>query len=312
MLCIIVRSALQKTDWRGRKMGETLGFHFKKKTVNVQTTFYLSNNLPDSEENYLYILHPGNVDFELITDTPFPPHRDEKDYNLLESLYSQSCKYDPVTKKLIQVRALSSWDDWQDYSKEEFERVNWPGDLENKPPIVARKSFPDENLISINKFSPFSICKVGPFTKNGAVLFSLNIRLNMESFIELVDRGATFTIDGPQRMLSRIKHCYIPKIDDSDFRNVCINELSKFEDFLKAAAGYDIVVLGEKFADLPVEIDKSYIEEALIQLPRRDYGVRYITNNCNFTMELCRNSEKEIREYIRNYKPDLRKKANAF
>ena len=307
MFCILARAAFDKDDWIGRKMGETLGFHFRDRIVRIQTTLYLTNTLPDNEPNYVYVLHPGNVGFELCYDTPFPAHQDEKDYCILHAIYSNAFTYDSVGRELTQIKALSPWDYWYEFGKDDFECVTWPGSPRQRKTIKAVKVFPTPDSCRKGQFCPFSVCKIGPFLRNGATMFTLQMTLKGESFDELVGNENTFTVDGPRRLLSRIEHCYIPRIEDDVSAKAYLRELGKFEKFLKAGGGYDVVILNERFADAPIVIDKSCIEEAVIQLSTKLHGLRYNTTNCNFVMELSRDRKREMEAHIRHYMHSMRR-----
>jgi len=173
---------------------------------------------------------------------------------------------------------------------EQPQSVNWAGDkrtLDN-PPQLERVS----PSVDCNDFAPFTSWRIGPFRKKGPVLMSLEIKLVGESYRELVAQGRTFSIDGPERLLSRIKYSYIPCLAKEQ---QCLwkKECNKFRNYFNTGQSYDIVLLGKNFADEVKILEKSGVTEAPLQLSSKDIGMRYITDDSNFTMTL-----KYIKSFI--------------
>jgi hypothetical protein len=92
-------------------------------------------------------------------------------------------------------------------------------------------------------------------------------------------------VDGPRHLLSRIEYSYIPRLD-KDKRCPWKKELNKFRSHISTGQSYDIVLLGKDFADQVEVLDKSGVSEATLQPASKNIGVRYITDDSNFTMDL--------------------------
>lgn len=303
MLCTVVRSAGDSNDWRGRKMGEVLGFHFFEKQAKVLATFYLQNNCENGHKNYIHILHPGNVHADMVT-SPLPSHPDEKCKgftadNILQYLFGNAFNIVDNGEIIWQVRALSPWDTWHDMTK--CERVNWPNDPRNLDncPHIDRVS--PEVEYKKEEFTPFTVWRVGPFTKKGPVIFSLEILIEAKTFEELILSNGIFTVDGPTRLLSRIKHKYLPLIAKSD-REDWMKELVSFNTYIKSDAGYDIVILGQDYADEPSVEQKSCINEAFLQPQAVSHGMRYSTDKSNFTISLKHQFINKVNKHDLNHK----------
>ncbi len=291
-MCIIAREVCGKDTWKGRRSGETIGYHQGDEEVHILTTLYLENQLNDDEKNYVELLHPGNVTAELIKDEILPCHRDETargvQESILYSLYSPAfdIKRDGKSIKLVsQIKALSAWDTW--CQMKEPTKVNWAGDKRtlNDPPRLETVKMDPLEVEVHDGFTPFTAWKIGPFTKNGPVLMSVEIKLTGESYRELVTRYRTFSIDGPEHLLSRIEYTYIPRLD-KEKRCVWEKKLNDFRTYISAGQSYDIVLLGRDFADEVEVLDKSSATEASLQLGSKDKGVRYITDDPNFSLTL--------------------------
>jgi len=288
VICIAAREICKKGSWKGRRSGETIAPHQEQEEARILATLYLENTLDDDVENFIELLHPGNVEAELVTDQVLADHPDEREkkvqHNVLYSIYGEAFK---ITKNrnevesILQIKALSAWDTW--YEVEEPQFVNWAGDkrTQDNPPRLQRVC-PHEDC---DGFAPFTVWKIGPFKKKGPVLMSLKIKLRGESYRELVSRDRTFSIDGPERLLSRIEYSYIPRLDKEN-RYWWKKELNKFRNYISTGQSYDIVILGKKFADAVDVLEKSGVAEATLQLGSRNLGVRYITDDSNFTMTL--------------------------
>lgn len=109
--------------------------------------------------------------------------------------------------------------------------------------------------------------------------------LEGDSYRELVLQSRTFAIDGPGRLLSRIDYSYIPRMD-RDTQLLWRNELRAFRNYISAGQSYDIVILGDSFADEVELLERSGVIKATLQPESEHIGVRYITDDPNFTMSL--------------------------
>jgi hypothetical protein len=304
MICIAVREAGERNSWKARRSGETIGFHRQEKETRILATVYLENTLKDGVANYIELLHPGNVEGRLVTDTPLADHPDEREKqvknNILYELYGEAFEIEKkgeMVEGISQVKALSAWDIW--YETKERQPVNWAGDkrtIANPPQL--KLAFPPE---SKNGFAPFTVWKIGPFTQQGPVLVSLEIYLRSESYQEFVECEQTFAVDGPEHLLARLEYTYIPRMDKED-RCLWKKELCKFKNHLSAGQSYDIVLLGDQFADEVEVLEKSGVTKANLQPQSEHIGVRYITDDPNFTMSLryAKSTRNESKEAAKN------------
>jgi len=285
---------MRETDpakpWIGRRMGEVIGCHFKPEEAKILGVLFLNNGGKDGEENYLELMHPGNVEAKLTTSSPLPNHPDEpvddSHQNILNTIYGDAfdikrAKDSQKICEIQQVKALSQWEIWYELDDNPYSQINWPEDprTQDKPPKI-KKIFPQEGK---SGFVPFTIWRVGPFVKKGPVLFSFEMILKGESFYEFVSRERVFTIDGPERILFRIEFGYIPLLPEKE-RGAWLNKLKTFENYIKAKSGYDIILLGSKLADALTVGQQSCASKAGLQLESEDIGVRYLTDDANYRM----------------------------
>jgi len=287
MMCTAAREVLKSKSWRGRRSGETIGYHRQLQEAHILATYYLENMLGDGMENYIDFLHPGNVEVGLMVDSFLSAHPDERDkdveHNILQSLYGNAFGATNINgvEAISQTKALSKWDMW--YELQESQLVNWAGDprtLDNPPRL--ERICPSEDSVD---FAPFTVWRMGPFRKQGPVLMSLSITLKGKSYREFVDRDRNFWIDGPERLLSRLEYTYVPRVHKKE-RPFWEKQLCKFKKYMSTGQSYDVVLLGAKFADEVRVTQKSGVTKAMLQLESKDIGVRYITDDPDFTMTL--------------------------
>lgn len=292
MICIVLREVHGANSWRGRRSVEIIGHHDTEEEVHILLALYMENLLDSGIDNYLEVLHPGNVKGELVQQPwPFPPHPDEvheRESSIFSSIYEKAFKFYKKNGELYQTNGLSAWDSW---CKTEKERVTiWP--MEEKSLKEKYKGFRrlypagDEE-----SFAPFTSWELGPFTKKGPVLIAFNIFLSGETYRELVTRERVFTVDGPERLLSRIAYGYIPRLDMGE-QGKWGNRLKPFRNYIRSFESYDVVLLGRNVADEVKVVQSSWVSEAPLQLASRDVGVRYLTANSSFTLTL---------EYMKKY-----------
>ena len=278
--------------WEGDRSVEILGYHNKNKLINIQILLYIKNKLPDGKKNYLYMLHAGNVSAELISPWPLPFHTDvknainqndlpEQPKSILESLYGMG--FQKYQRRLCEVYGLSSWDTW--YPQQKKPVTIWPKEENqlsgDKLSTGIQRMFSDE---CNNHFVPLSIFKLGPFTKTGPVLIALNIVISGETYSKLLGGQKIFTVDGPDTLMLRIKHEFIPEFtDDKDEQQKWRKRLAYFKNYVGFGESYDVITLQPPVADKVKYINSSGIIEASKQPPGH-LGQRFITRCQGFTL----------------------------
>ncbi len=308
MMCIVLRGkdrdGFNGNDfWQGLRSVEILGYHHKEKRCNILLVLYLQNKLSDGEENFLYMLHPGNVTATLGNPWPAPHHPDVEKQNgteflngtklILESVYGKAFREDDETGQVYQTSGLSTWDSWYPQDDEPVE-IFWPKEKNTlgKDKLTAEipRVFPKTNTQS---FSPFNVFELGPFTKRGAVLIAVNSVVQGESYDKLLGDRRAFTIDGPETLLSRIKHEYIPLVQNEEEKNKWNDVLRKFRRYVGFGESYDVITIQPPYADKLEYIDGSGIIKAPEQ-PPQELAERYISGCHGFT--LCLKSPEPVED----------------
>jgi len=286
MMCITLREACGPKSWWGRRSIEIIGFHNEKEEVHILFILYLENLLDNGDRNYLELLHPGNVKYKLVRQPwPLPPHPDElndPETGFFSSVYERAFKFDNGKGRLYQTNGLSAWDSWH---KTKEERVTiWP--KEERLLKGTHKGF--DRLYppaDTEGFAPFTGWRLGPFTRKGPVLIAFEVRFHGDTYRELITSERVFTVDGPERLLSRITYSYIPRLERSE-QSEWLCRLKSFRNFIRSWESHDVILLGQSFASPVKVIQSSWVSAAPLQLESKEVGARYITANASFTLSL--------------------------
>ena len=283
MMCIVLRGKSGDKTWRGRRSVEILGYHRDQKRVDILFGLLLENL---RKNNFLRILHPGNVNWELVKQPwPLPWHLNEpkNGQSILESVYGNVFCFDEKEKSLYQAKGLTAWDSYFTNGGKESVTV-WPSGDAEAAKCKMTKVFPKENEANEQEFVPFSEFELGPFTNGGPILIGFNLWFQGNSYARLLGGAPVFTVDGPESLLIRIKREYILHMPKED-QDKWIKRMSPFEQFIGFGESYDVIVIKEPFATTTTCVWKNGIVEAPIQ-PSEDLADRYITAYPRFVLAL--------------------------
>ncbi len=305
-MCIITRGEEGKDDnaWKGRRSIEAVGYQSANKKANILFGLYLQNN---AVNNYLYLLHPGNIRFELIYEPwPFPTCCDEPEKNtekksqenLLTKIYGRA--FEKKEGKLYQVQALSAWDTW--YGQEDENATIWPSEEYDADKLPFEKLYP-EGKYDLNLFYPFTIIKLGPFRKSGPQLLAFKIFIEGKSYEELIGNRPYFNILGPESLMLQIKYDFLNAFDEQ--RESLLEKLSGFEDYIGFGESYDIVITKFPKSDNVSCISNYSIDKVPVEPEMQKYIERYVTRYPRFVLSLKNNNIKYTREERHQYVESL-------
>jgi hypothetical protein len=276
-----------------------IGYHRRDHQVRIQLLFHLDNTAPSGTNNFLNVLHRGNVQFEVVPAWPFPSHPDEEAGNetgVLNEIYGPM--FSAAGKDLFQIRTLTAWDDYQEVERRRV--IQWPPKIDNhrSPRSYASYSVSDQDTFDRQQLLPFSTFTLGPFTEEGSYLIALRMNFSGKVYDQLTGDHSEFTVDGPIRLLSRIKYQDILKTPIAE-QSAWRNRLKPFEDeALLPGEGYDVVLLGPPSADHVVPLSTSGISLAPLQPKQLIPGVvqRFVSANQRFTLTLRYDDESTSRD----------------
>jgi hypothetical protein len=259
-----------------------LAFHRRQKRVEILFALYLENRRRNS---YLHILHPGNTEYELIRRPwPLPAHLREGDAkpNILESIYGGAFQLDGQDGSLHQTNGLTAWDSLFAYAGKRAVAV-WP-DRDPEPASGhMTRIFPDGGQDE-KGFVPFSEFRLGPFTRVGPVLIGFRLWFEGESYLRLLGNRSTFTVDGPESLMIRLKREHFGALAESD-REKWEKRIRLFEEYVGFGESYDVIVLGRPLASAVTCTWRNGIVKAPIQ-PTTNVAERYITAYPRFVLAL--------------------------
>lgn len=289
MLCYMLRGRHKKiaadrqgtehdtADWVGRRALEILGFHSTEKRISILCLACLENCLADGVENELHVMHPGDVEFELLNPWPLPFHPDvndrSDDHNILKHIYGEAFEED-AQGSICQKQMLSAWDSWYDVKDEPV--AVWP----------PKADFDPEEFVCIpeglrQRPAPFTVRSLGPFTRHGITLIAFKLTATGRSYDQLIEKPY-FPIDGPKSLLVRTECDYVSALEPAQ-RQPWLEELRRFETYIDAGESYDVIILNEPYADQVQRLYQRSIVMAPIQ-PPNNIAQRYITRNPNFSL----------------------------
>jgi hypothetical protein len=296
MHCIVLSAPLGRHTWELRRSIEVIGYHRKEEEVRILLLLYAENKLPIEEgENCLWMMHRGNLECCWKPSWPLPLHRDEEDAcvlpnsSILMRLYGEAfdekrSEDSERQKHLFRVNRLSQWDSWEKVESEIVHRwqpsCGLPMAADRSGEIFMAPQFP---VPTLEEDVPFTSWRIGNFTEPGLFLITFALRFSGETYKRLVSQQPQFTVDGPQRLLTRTKYEVLNRED----REIWSEQLALFErEPVLPTRGYDVIVLNPPFAD---EIE-TFAPSGMAQAPRQPessdalLGNRFITLNHEFTM----------------------------
>lgn len=280
MHCIVLSAPRGRDTWKLRRSVEIIGYHRDREEVEILFLLYAENKLPVEEgENCLCMMHRGNVECRWKPSWPLPYHRDEETAGRRDGVSIAASLYEPAFElqygELSRVRTLRPWDSWETITPHVVHRWHAASDKRKLDPQGPRRP--------LDEYIPFTSWEIGNFTEPGLYLMSFALRFKGETYKRLVGRQPQFTIDGPERLLTRAKYEILNRED----REVWSEKLALFErGTVFSEKGYDVIILNPPLADKIDTFTPSGMAQAPLQ-PKsggRLLGTRFITLSHEFTI----------------------------
>src|SRR5258708_8746167 len=267
---------------------EVLGFHQVEREVHILIGLYVENRLAAGTENYLRMLHRRNVECFVQRSWPLPAHPDEFGHGscVLEDIYGDIFEEAPGQQH--QVNALTAWDARVPGEQSPF-KPWWPT-IDSEPVQEWGWRIPPETPVCpLERYAPFTTWRLGPFTEATSYLVTCTIRIPGTTYEHLVQRKPQFSVDGPERLLSRIKYDDVFRLADQD-RASWEERLAPFEQsHLLVGEEYDVIILNPPLAD---KVDRLNGSIGIVPAPRQPIrdgerrGERFMTADQAFNMTL--------------------------
>jgi hypothetical protein len=289
MLCILLNSPQGAGTWRMRRSVEVLAFHEAKEEVEILFGLYVENRLASGTPNFLGIMHRGNVECFLQPAWPLPLHPAEARNRLSKGVFQEiyGDLFRDIGGRPRQVSTLTAWDGelFLDAEKQ-VEPIVWPPEeLRRGEKTEFGWPFPSEGCSKpLGRYIPFTTWKLGPFIEATSYLITFVLRITGETYRKLVDRDNEFTVDGPERLLSRITYDDLYRLPQEE-RALWHERLERFRSsLLLMGEGYDVIILHAPYSDAVEPLNGSLaIGQAPKQPPHAD---RFVTANQGFSMAL--------------------------
>jgi hypothetical protein len=277
MHCIVVSAPLGDDTWRIRRSVEIIGYHQAERRARILIGMYLENRKCLGTENYFDVLHRGPVHCTLSPAWPPPQHADERMAGvttcLLRELYEEAFEED--SGRLFQVKALTAWDEWR---KIDHTSVVSVGEATG---VRCDEICPSTRTDTLCDYVPFTTWRLGPFRERCSYLVVLEMQFDGHTYDDLLGRGTEFTVDGPTRVLARIREEDFARLPPNELEN-WTNRLDAFEKgLLLQGEGYDVVILAPPLADELQLCRWSGVSPAPIQPSN---GRRFLTANEEFSI----------------------------
>ena len=275
-----------------RRSVEVLGFHKEQREVRILLGLYVENRFQSGHENFLGMMHRGNVECFVRPAWPFPEHPDEhaakSDGRLggnvdgvLAQVYGQN--FQERDGKIYQVNTMTAWDNYVPILNAE-QPIRWSPFSDYGPGEWGLPWSPDVEAPPLDQWVPFTTWTLGPFTEAASYLITVMLRISGQTYSTLVAREPEFTVDGPERLLSRINYEDLICLRDHE-RSPWKKRLAPFENsHLLLGEGYDVIVLHSPLADKVQSLGGGI---GITPAPRQpSTGDRYVTANQAFCMTL--------------------------
>jgi len=279
MHCVLLNSPCGDAYWRLHRSVEVLGYHDTE--VRILLALYLENLAPAGVENYLGMMHRGHVECAIVPAWPLPQHPDEPQSRhsaktcVLRQLYGAAFFED--SRGLFQRKGLTKWDAWHSVDERRVipEKDSWK--LKRTSECLHAET---------GAWVPFTTWRLGPFTESTFYLVTCVLRFAGETYHELVDQRDNFTVDGPSRLLTRIKYEDLFRLPRED-REKWIRQIEPFDSArLLLSDEYDVIILAPPLANEVHAYSKIGISLARLQPVHegRHLGDRFITSDPGFSM----------------------------
>jgi hypothetical protein len=268
MHCFVLCSPGGRQGWDIHRSVEVLAYHPEdEQHVDILLLLLARSTV---RGNSLRLLHRGTVECRPVPAWPLPRHESEsEDSHILQELYGSlfDGEADPSLS-----RDLTPWDSWMDVVAEP---VQTSGFKFSPDCVRSREVEP----------APFTSWTVRGLDV-GWHLFAFQLRFAGATYDELLQGGA-FSVDGPERILSRIEYGTFAAMTEAD-RQPWRESLAEFLDpnHRLDCTSYDIVLLTEPPA-VPVLQAPELCANGIYLAPMQPTGAqRYLTTDPNFTLPL--------------------------
>jgi hypothetical protein len=256
MLCILLTGRDGADAWRMRRSVEVLAFHQESRKVEILFGLYVENKLPAGERNYLRMMHRGNVECFFVPAWPLPQHPAESRVHgpevpgVLQQIYGDL--FDEVNGQPRQTSTMTGWDGKVELPVSGQDRpVVWTPDEQACGEITefGRPLQSETPSPGFQVYTPFTTWELGPFTEPTSFLLTFVLLIQGATYDELVGGDREFTVDGPERLLSRIRYDDLYRVPDEDRSKWC-DRLKPFEQSrLLMGEGYDVMILRPPYAN---------------------------------------------------------------
>jgi len=276
MHCMVLSAPGGSGMWTVKRSVEVLAYHLKERRVSI---LFLLLAESFEEKNALSILHRGNVTCKVLPSWPLPLHPDEHGHpskGVLQSIYGSFFR--EYNGRLSRSAELCPSDEEVGASAGEAVCTQPPS---LQTPILAQAEG--------TGWIPFTKWTLAIENK-GWHLLAFHFSFNGETYDRLLPRHEVFTVDGPERLLSRIEHDDMSRLTQAE-RKPWIAELREFAALERrlSCASYDLVILGRPFAD-DVAVAATHCATGVYPAPRQPQGYqnvqRFLTTNPFFTLPL--------------------------
>jgi hypothetical protein len=289
MQCL-VWSSPRKDDWELAQSVEILSYLDDERKVNI--LYLLLAKKKGDDPNTLGFIHRGRTKCRLLQPWPIQRHPNEKteSYPILQKLYGKYFEDRGVGNggDLVIKKIRINSDQWEDLDKPEVV-IPYPiGDLSSSIEMIKPRDQGYEHI-------PFSEGTLKGFEKSGYYLLCISFSFCGETYDRLIRESDPFTVDGPSRLLSRIKYYDLARIPSED-RKYWDEHLQPYEDPSKSlpCRFYDIILLNNSETS-NVKVMDEYTSNGIYRVfnhPKFE-GLYYLTVDQAFTLPLAFSKKTE-------------------
>lgn len=290
----------QKGNWKQLLIVQLIGLDVEAQKANVLYHCSLERS-KKGEPNFVYLLHPGSGELELVQTWPMPFHQNEntKDFivsgdpseilpfseqhrdSLLQRSWGQSFTEDD--NNLFFTKAPNVFGGYDPLEERiRVELIN-PEDTEK-----FRLEFPKERIQDI----PFRIYQVGPLPEEGIVMFCLRAQLNNQNYPFFYDESKenSFVEAGFGRIIPTLEYTVMPRMKfHTEVEKNFIKWLNQFKNgkLLDNSKVYCIVFLQNpsKKGINPENIDASFISHTVLGIDPR-HALSYLADSIDYSIHV--------------------------
>jgi len=278
---------------------EIIGYHATDRTIKILLALIVENMAENGVKNDLRLMHAGTPDCFVVPPWPLPKHPDEEpdSKGILDQLFGHA--FESGSGGLKRTKGLTSWDECHPIPETPIVTFQSGGD--HNPLLGGSFVMPEQGIPTDGRVAPFTVWKFGPFTQKAAHLITLGLRFAGSSCDQLLGPGQVeFTVDGPLRLVTRIK---LEDLSDfsSETRRAWVDRITPFEEanHLLMGEGYDVIILREPLADRVELVGEIGIARAAKQPVQRGVQIadRFVTTHRHFSI-LARLAERTAEELV--------------